>query len=330
MDTVRWGIIGCGNVTEVKSGPALQQTGHSELVAVMRRDGEKARDYAARHGVPKWYDDADALIHDPDVNAVYIATPPDSHAEYTRRVAAAGKPVYVEKPLARTHAECQQMITACESAGVSLYAAYYRRCLPRFLKIRDLIEGGAIGAVRLVSITYTRRPLADLDPADLPWRVRPEIAGGGLFVDLASHMLDFLDYALGPIARARGFAVNQGGRYPAEDSVSGSFDFASGALGSGSWCFTAYEDRDRTEITGTAGCITYATFDESPVELTNAEGTQRYAIANPPHIQGPLIQTVVDDLRGVGQCPSTGASAARTSWVMDQLLADYYGPDGPA
>lgn len=330
MDTIRWGIIGCGAVTEVKSGPALQQAQHSELVAVMRRDGDKARDYAARHGVPKWTDDADALIHDPDVNAVYIATPPDSHAEYTQRVAAAGKPVYVEKPMARTHAECQAMIAACQAAGVPLYVAYYRRALPRFLKIKDLIDSGAVGAVRLVNILYTRRPWQEVDPANLPWRVQPAISGGGLFVDLASHMLDFLDDALGPITDAQGFAANQGGQYPAEDIVSGSFVFASGAQGSGQWCFTADTDRDCTEIIGTAGRISYATFDESPVTLHTASGMKTFPLANPPHVQGPLVQTVVDDLRGVGTCPSTGESAARASWALDRLLAGYYGPGGPA
>ena len=126
MATIRWGIIGCGDVTEVKSGPALYKTPDSELVAVMRRDADKARDYAARHSVPKWYDQADALIADPDVDAVYIATPPDTHAYYTTQVARVGKPVYVEKPMARNHGECLAMIDACRQAG----GAAFRRLLP--------------------------------------------------------------------------------------------------------------------------------------------------------------------------------------------------------
>ena len=124
MRTIRWGIIGCGNVTEVKSGPGFQKAQHSALVAVMRRDGALARDYAERHGVPRWYDDADALIADPDVDAVYVATPPDSHAEYALRVARAGKPVYVEKPMALNHAQCRVMIDACRAAHVPLFVAY--------------------------------------------------------------------------------------------------------------------------------------------------------------------------------------------------------------
>jgi 1,5-anhydro-D-fructose reductase (1,5-anhydro-D-mannitol-forming) len=200
MKTVRWGIIGCGNVTEVKSGPAFQQAEGSELVAVMRRDAALAEDYARRHGVPRWYADAEALIADPEVDAVYIATPPHMHRPYTLAAARAGKPVYVEKPMALNAAECREMIDACEAARVPLFVAYYRRSLPRFLKVKELVDGGAIGAVRTVQITLTQ-PLALPDGGELPWRVRPEIAGGGHFVDLASHTLDFLDYVLGPIQR---------------------------------------------------------------------------------------------------------------------------------
>src|SRR5687768_17696565 len=124
MKPIRWGIIGCGDVTEVKSGPALQNAEHSRLVAVMRRTGSLARDYAERHGVPRWYDDADALIGDPEVDAVYVATPPDSHKDYTLRAARAGKPVYVEKPMALNFAECQAMVQACRDAGVPLFVAF--------------------------------------------------------------------------------------------------------------------------------------------------------------------------------------------------------------
>ena len=320
--TIRWGIIGCGNVTEVKSGPGFQKADHSALVAVMRRNGDLAADYARRHGVPRWYDDADALIHDPEVDAVYVAPPPDSHREYVLRVARAGKPVYVEKPMARTAAECRTMIDACRTAGVPLFVAYYRRALPRFLRIRELIESGAIGDVRLVTVTL-HQPLTpeELDPATLPWRVDPAIAGGGRFVDLASHMLDFLDYALGPIRDVHGFAANQAGRYAAEDMVAGSFVFESGVHGVASWCFTAGTRQDRTEIIGSAGRISYATFGADPIVVTTPAGISALAIDNPAHIQQPLIQTIVDALRGIGGCPSMGESAARTSSVMDRMLA---------
>ena len=330
MTIIRWGIVGCGNVTEVKSGPGLQKARGSSLVAVMRRNGDLAQDYARRHDVPTWYDDAAALIHDPQVDAIYVATPPSSHKAYTIMAAQAGKPVYVEKPMALNYAECVEMIDACETANakgaVPLFVAYYRRSLNRFLKIKELLDSGAIGSVRFVNIAFYQPVREDeLNPDELPWRVLPDVAGGGRFVDEAAHQLDFLDYVLGPIRTVHGFAANQAGHYPAEDIVSSVFVFESGVQGVGTWCFSTIDTLDRTEIVGSKGRIAYSTFDDAPITLTTSAGTREFAIGYPIHIQQPLIQSVVDALNGVGICPSTGASAARTSWVMDQMLTSYAG-----
>ncbi|MBS0001262.1 MAG: Gfo/Idh/MocA family oxidoreductase [Cyclobacteriaceae bacterium] len=322
---IRWGIIGAGDVCEVKSGPAFNRIKNSGLVAVMRRDGRKAEDYARRHQVPKWYDDADKLIHDPDVNAVYIATPPDSHKEYTLRVADAGKPVYVEKPMARSYQECLTMIEACQKAGVALFVAYYRRMLPNFLKIKELLDQGSIGDVRLVDVKLYKTPEPNIVGASGSrenWRIFPEIAGGGYFYDLASHQLDFLDYLFGPVAEARGLAHNQAGLYPAEDIVTGSFRFENGVLGQGSWCFTVsgVSDREITAIIGSKGQITFSYFGGWTVTL-ETEGREKEIFTFAPirHIQQPLIQTIVDALQGKGTCPSTGVSGARTNQVMEWL-----------
>lgn len=321
MKQIRWGMVGCGSVTELKSGPAFNKVQDSKLVAVMRRYGEKAKDYAMRHNVPKWYDNADELINDADVNAVYIATPPDSHASYTIKVAAAQKPVYVEKPMARNYSECREMLDACEKANVPLFVAYYRRTLPDFLKIKELIDAGAIGNIRFVNIELYHPVKDDLDQKNLPWRVIPEIAGGGYFFDLASHQLDFLDYVLGPIASTSGQTANQAGLYPAEDIVTANFKFESGVLGTGSWCFTVANpvETDRTQIVGDRGRIIYSSFDIAPVMLETKNGVEQFEIPRPQHVQQPLIQTVVDDLLGCGKCPSTGASAARTSKILDLI-----------
>jgi predicted dehydrogenase len=288
----------------------------------MRRDGAKAADYARRHDVPRWYDDADALIADPEVDAVYIATPPDSHRDYTLRVAAAGKPVYVEKPMARTAAECEEMIAGCERAGVPLFVAYYRRAMPRFTAVRDLLAEGAIGAPRTVRV-HLQQPAARVEPGAEPWRLRPEVSGGGLFVDLGSHTLDVLDLLLGPVTGVSGFAANQGGHHGAEDVVAGAFTFASGVHGVGLWSFDAHERRDEVEIVGTEGTLRFSSFGTEPLRLTTADGTREIPAPYPATVQLPLIQTVVDALRGRGECPSTGASALRTAHVIDALLAGY-------
>ncbi|MBN2707592.1 MAG: Gfo/Idh/MocA family oxidoreductase [Calditrichaceae bacterium] len=320
MNPIRWGIIGCGDVTEIKSGPAFQKASGSELIAVMRRNGRLAADYARRHHVPKWYDNADDLINDPDVNAVYIATPPSSHKEYTLATARAGKPVYVEKPMALNYAECQEMISACEKAGVPLFVAYYRRALPGFLKIKELLDHGMIGAIRHISIFLSKTTYAKDLNKEPNWRVNPEIAGCGYFCDLASHTLDLLHYYFGAIKSAAGYRENQTNLYIAEDIISAVLQFDNGIIGAGSWIFNARENIDMNIITGTKGKITFSTFENSPVILETSEKTRSFAIANPEHIQQPLIQSIVDELKGTGRCPSTGRSASLTNIVMDWIL----------
>jgi predicted dehydrogenase len=324
MKTIGWGMIGCGDVTEVKSGPGFQQATGSRLVAVMRRNGDLAKDYAVRHGVPRWYDRAEALIADPEVDAVYVATPPVAHRHYTLLAAQAGKPVYVEKPMGMTAAECDEMRQACRDARVPLFVAYYRRALPRFLKVKEILEAGQIGEPRAVTVALYKPhvPAPDGRP---DWRVDPAVAGGGRFVDMACHTLDFLDFVLGPIRAARGVAANQAGLYAAEDTVAAAFRFASGVEGTGLWWFTSGMDVDRTEILGTRGRVAFSSFDESPIELVVGSEAQSFPIPNPRHVQQPLIQAVVDHLAGRGSCPSTGDSAIRTTRVMDRILAEIRG-----
>ena len=331
-DTVRWGILGVGDVCEVKSAPAMQKIQNSEVVAVMRRNGKKAKDYAERHGVSTWYDDADELINDPNVNAIYIATPPNVHCDLTVKAAKAGKPVYVEKPMARTTAECQQMIDSCKQENVPLYIAYYRRRLPNFEKLKALLDEGAIGDVRMVKIEMIKT----LDPdivADIAatmkvnWRTDPAVAGGGYFFDLAAHQLDFLDYALGPIKSVSGHAANQAGAYKAADIISASFEFENGVIGSGSWCFSADTISEKEEVTfiGSKGQIRMPFFG-SPYLYLEQSGLPMETIEfeMPKHIQQLLIQTIVDDLLGRGECPSTGETAIRTNWVMEEMTKNFY------
>ena len=248
LDEVKWGIIGCGDVTEVKSGPPLQLTPHSTLVAVMRRNGALAEDYAKRHNVPRWYNDADELINDPEVNAVYIATPPDAHLEYAVKAMRAGKAVYVEKPMARTFAECEKMIRVSNETGVPLYSAYYRRTLPAFLKVKELVDSGSVGSIRLVNVRFYSPPENDSDSQVAPWRYRPEISGGGLLFDLASHTLDFLDFIFGSIEKIKATALNQANLYAAEDLVMANWIHDSGIAGTGTWCFATSDKNNLDEV----------------------------------------------------------------------------------
>lgn len=318
--TVRWGILGCGDVTEVKSGPGFQLAKGSSLVAVMRRNGNLAADYARRHHVPRSYDQAEALIHDPEVDAVYIATPPGSHEELALAVARAGKPAYVEKPMARHAPECDRMVNAFAAAKRPLFVAYYRRRLPRFLFVEELLRSGGIGTLR--SVGYVGEAPHHLKEAG--WRVSAENSGGGHFLDVGSHVIDLLDYLLGPLTVVEKTAQRLGPTGVVEDTVA--FGFTAGdVLGQAAWNFAAAAPVDQLEFVGDYGAIRLSVFGDEPVEVEIKGETSLHARPNPKHVAQPLIQTVVDELLGKGTCPSTGESARRASRVMDTVLEEYYG-----
>jgi len=323
MDQIQWGIIGCGNVTEVKSGPAFNKIPNSKLVAVMRRDAALAEDYARRHNVPKWYSDVDELVNDPDVNAIYIATPPNVHEAYTEKALRAGKPVYVEKPMALNAAECSRMNAVSKETGVPLFVAYYRRSLPYFIKLKELIDSNIIGDIRYINICLQWQPY-DEEIGELrkpKWRVQPAISGGGHFHDLASHQFDLLEYILGQIKSANGIARNQAGLYDADDITVASFEFESGVLGNGVWCFTINKEQreDKAQIVGSKGRINFSFFEKFDIVVETESGTETYNIPYPAHVQQPLIELIVKELRGEAQSPSTGLTGARANQIMDWI-----------
>lgn len=322
--TIRWGMIGCGSVAEVKSGPGFYKARQSELVAVTSARVERARDYAARHGVAKVYETSEQLLADRDIDAVYIATPPVSHKPLALLAAQAGKHVYVEKPMAMRADECREIVDACTQHGVRLFVAFYRRAMPRFLKVKEWIDGGAIGEVRNVRVVQHQPPAPEeLSPETLPWRLRPEIAGGGKFLDMGVHELDLFDYLFGGIEEVHGIAGNLAGLYTVEDTVTAAWRHASGVQGSGSWCYVCDHGEDFVEITGSRGRIAFEFFSDRPLRLVTADGEQNVEIANPPHVQQPFIQSIVDDLNGIAPCPGKVESAVCSTWVADQILQAY-------
>jgi 1,5-anhydro-D-fructose reductase (1,5-anhydro-D-mannitol-forming) len=341
--TIRWGIIGCGAVCEVKSGPAFYKARGSSLEIVMRRDAEKAADFARRHGGVRFTTDAQAVIDDPRVDAVYIATPPGTHREYALKVARAKKPCYVEKPMARSEAECQEMVRAFERAERPLFVAYYRRALPRFLKVRELLASRRLGSLCVVSHNYQRAAEPQSDPAatrahgDSGWREQAHHSGGGLFLDLASHVLDLFDFLLGPVVDVAGYAASHAdpsadkehspGGPRVEDSVVLSVRFKSGVLGNGRYNFRASSSMDRLEFVGSRGSLALSVFGNEPLELRLGGHSEQIAVPQPEHVHQPLVQTIVDELSGLAnaRCPSRAESALRTNAVMDRVLSEYYG-----
>lgn len=305
---IGWGIIGVGDVTEVKAGPAVWGGPRSQLVHVMRRNAELAQDYATRHGVPRWSSDAAAVLDDPEVDAIYIATPTASHADLAIAAARAGKHVLVEKPMAMSVAECDAMIEAAEAAGVRLWVAYYRRALPRFERVRQLIHDGAIGTSRAVTwiVRQQRHELTG-------WRWDSSLGLGGEFFDAGCHGLDFLDHLFGP---ATGGTASM-----TPDAVAGLATWRHGdVVASAEWSYTPEPDLEEMRLIGDDGSITFSVFRPDPILVLSRGTLTEHQIGDPPHVHGPLVAAIVDELHGVGQCPSTGRSARRTSRLIESLL----------
>ena len=294
MKQINWGFIGCGEVTEKKSGPAFNEVMGSHVVAVFSRSELKARSYAERHNIRKWYTDAQELVDDPDVNAVYIATPPSAHATFAIMAMRAGKPCYIEKPLAASYEDCVRINRISEQTNVPCFVAYYRRYLPYFQKVKEIIDNGTIG----------------------------NISGGGYFYDLAPHQLDLLQNFFGVIVKAHGYTANRAGLYDVEDTVNAVFRFENGLTGSGAWCFVAHESarEDHIEVYGTKGRLSFSVYTYMPIHLCTSEGEKDIEVANPPYVQLPIIKSVIEDMQGYGSCDCTSISATPTNWVIDRIL----------
>lgn len=320
MKIIRWGIIGVGDVCEVKSGPAFYKAPGSELIAVMRRNGDKARDYAQRHHVPHWYDNAEALLANPDINAVYIATPPAQHKNYAIAAMNAGKDVYIEKPVTLNAAECDEIIAAEKSTGKKVTAAHYRRYVPCFMKLHELIRSGAIGEPLLVQLDMLQ-PAASkiITTTDDNWRVNPALSGGGLFHDLSPHQLDLMLHWFGPVVKANGFGINQRQFNNADDAVQGWAKLESGVLLQGRWHFAVAPEqtRDRCEIIGTHGKLTINFFGQQVIRISNANGDEEIVIPNPQHIQQPMIEQVNRYFRRERENPCSIREAKAVMQLID-------------
>ena len=319
---IRWGIIGVGKVCEVKSGPAFYKAPDSQLLAVMRRDLEQARDYAERHNVPLWYNDASALLANPDIDAIYIATPPAQHKDYALAAMNAGKHVYIEKPVTLNAHECDVLIEAAKQKHSKVCVAHYRRQLPFFLKIAELLREGAIGTPLLIQIDMLRPAAADAVPStEYNWRLDPDVSGGGLFHDLAPHQLDLVLLWFGAVTDVKGFGFNQRHLYAADDCIHGWARLDSGVVLQGRWDFAATpnEKRDHCEILGTRGKITFSFFDSEIINLTNNLGAQQIRLVHPPHIQQPLITQINAYFRDERDNPSSLENARNVMALMDLL-----------
>ncbi|QSX09210.1 Gfo/Idh/MocA family oxidoreductase [Alkalibacter rhizosphaerae] len=324
MKEVNWGLIGCGQVTEVKSGPGLYKSENSNLVAVYDNTYERAQDYGKRHHVKKVYEKVEDLLQDSEIDIIYIATPPKFHKEYAIACLNHGKIPYVEKPVAMNHDECLEIEALSKEKGIPVYVAFYRRGMEKFLRIKELLDQKILGDIRYLYVTQIMKPEeTDLDPERLPWRLIPEISGGGKFLDMAVHVLDCLEFFFGKMESMSGIVENKGGLYRADDTVVATFRFQNGIVGSGTWCYVADHEENRVEIVGEKGRILYDGLSAKRFTLILDGQEEVIEFEEPEHVAMPFQQSVVNELIGKEKSNANFEEAINLVRMTDMLLSEY-------
>lgn len=324
MKKVKWGMIGTGSVTEVKSGPGFYKSKNSELYGVYNRNRDKAIDWAKRHGINKVYKTIDEMLMDENIDAIYIATPPNVHKEYAIRCLEAGKIPYIEKPMAFNYNECQDILKVSKEKNIPVYVAFYRRGMEKYIKIKELLDEGVLGNIKYVEVRQIMKlEDSDLNREKLPWRVIPEITGGGKFIDMGVHVLDILDFFFGHINVAKGVATNLGGYYDVEDTVSASFMFENGVVGNGMWCYVAGHEEEYVRIVGDKGYMIFEGLGYGPIKIYDGNEVQELKFNSPDHVAQPYIQQVVDEIIGLKKSNANIQSAANVTRITDEILRNF-------
>jgi len=323
LETVKWGFIGCGDVTELKSGPAFNKIENSVVVGAFRRDQQKLKDYAFRHKIPKIYNSIEELLADDDINAVYIATPPNTHKKYTIMASNAKKAIYVEKPMAFNYKDGLEMMKVCEQNNTSLFVAHYRRYLSDFKLVKELLDAGEIGTPRSVELRVFISPSTAGFSDNKSWRVNPEISGGGYFHDLAPHQLDILNMYFGKAEEIVSITANHAKMYEPEDFVTALIKYEKGVVLNAVWCFNTGQEseNDCIQIFGSKGTISFSTWGNSPTLLVNKKGRKEFKRVGLENVQLPTIESIVTDLRGGKKSKVRANVAIETVRIMDEILS---------
>lgn len=321
---INWGIIGAGDVAEVKSGPAFNNISCSRLLAIARRNAKKAEDFAARHKVPMWYTDIDALLANSDINAIYVATPPKLHKEHAIKALRAGKHVYLEKPMAISEKACHKIMKVANEEGQKLSIAHYRRALPAFEKVKELLDNDMIGRVRFVNLQIFQPAKSDIIAnSDENWRLNPSISGGGLFHDIAPHQIDLMMHYFGKPLEVSGRSLNHSQTSEADDYVCGQMIFKKDIHFNGTWSFSVDSkdnSKEQCEIYGAHGKISFSFYgDKITIDIGAKSKTMEFV--NPVHIQQPMIERVVRYFQGEGKNPCKGATGAEVIRIMNSMTS---------
>lgn len=320
METINWAIIGCGDVAEVKSGPAFNKVNNSKLIAVMRRNGNKAKDFAERHNVPLWYTDVDAILDNKEINAVYIATPPASHLEIAKKALKANKLVYLEKPMTIDATEASELAKIVTKNN-KVVVAHYRRNLPAFKKVKELLVANSIGKVTHADIQILQATNNTIiAKTEENWRLHPETSGGGYFHDIAPHQIDLMYHYFGAIKKSEGFSFSSQNNNVA-DIVNGIIQFENGIQFRGIWNFIASENnvKDECKIYGENGSITFSFYGEEVFLDINNKEQEVFRFKNPQHVQQPMIEQTVNYFLGKDKNPCTVANGLEVMKILDSF-----------
>lgn len=318
MKDINFGIIGCGDVTEKKSGPAFKKIEGSDLTMVMRRDEAKLIDYAKRHDIKKYTTDYKELLSDKNVDAIYIATPPKYHHYYVLEAAKYKKPIYVEKPMALTVKECEEMINICKEYQTSLYVAYYRRGQEKFNYVKNLIINKSLGKIRSFHYVFSQELIKT---PNRDWLFKSEESGGGQLYDIGSHMVDMFLYLFGEVKTVVGLSVNQTKVHQVNDVTSGFMIFENGVQGSIQLTFNASINEDKLVVIGSKGSAEFSIMSGNTISVMKNGVTNDVHFKELEHVQQPFIQQVVDSIHGKNNLDTTGIAGLKTQKILESLSA---------
>jgi predicted dehydrogenase len=318
---VGWGLVGCGDIAAKRVAAALGQARGSALVTVARARAALAAQFAERHGARRWHADWRDVLADAEVDAVYLATPVNLHAEQAIAAAERGKHVLCEKPMALQPADCERMIAAARAHGVRLGVAYYRHHYPVIARLRELLASGEIGEPVLAQA----QAFENFDPApDHPraWLVRRSESGGGPMFDFGCHRIEVLLDLLGPVSEVHGFADNvRYGEREVEDTCVAHLRFRAGAVAVLAVTHAAQESRDTLEVLGTRGSAHVAVLNQGTLRVVTPAGTREEHHPPHPNLHLPLVEDFVAAIRE-GREPAVGGE---TGLEVARVVARIYG-----
>jgi predicted dehydrogenase len=320
MRKVGWGLIGCGDISRKRVAPALRDLENCELVAVSRADAARAEAFAAEFGAKRWHADWRELVADPEVEAVYVATPVRLHAEQAIAAAEAGKHVLCEKPMALNVAECARMNAAAGANGVRLGVAYYRRFYPVVERIKAILESGEIGKAVVAQMNAFER----FEPGpEHPrrWLLDKGQSGGGPMFDFGCHRVEVLLNLFGDVSQVKGLASNVLFAREVEDTASALLQFERGPQAVLTVSHAAREPQDTLEVFGSEGSVRSDVLNEGKLKVRTAAGERLETHVPHPNLHSPLIE---DFARAVveGRPPRVdGRTGQKVSEILEQIYA---------